>query len=67
MNTNKSINPPAPHKLPHPPIDWLKENDVKQKKIIFCYECENVYYVFDDEKQCLRQYLYECKCENVNV
>ena len=53
--------PPPPEYLPCPPAHWLEE--MKKKKITFCHECENIYYIYDKEKQSVRQYLYKCNCE----
>ena len=56
--------PPPPEYLPYPPLQWLQQNEYKSTAVItFCHECENVFYVYDKEKQCIRQYLYKCKCE----
>ena len=52
--------PPPAIKLPQPPKEWIQciESRVKH----FCKECENVFYVEDDNGN-TRQFFSDCKCD----
>ena len=60
-NSTAPPTPPPPQYLPKPPFHWLKE--LEKNDIIFCRECENIYYVYDEKKKCIRQFRYECECD----
>ena len=54
--------PPPPEYLPCPPPQWIKDNSKQDVVLTFCKECENVFYVYDKDDRCIRQYLYQCNC-----
>ena len=63
MNKSRDTlaTPPPPQYLPRPPAHWLEE--IKKEKITFCHECENIFYVYDEENKTVKQCIYKCNCE----
>ena len=55
--------PPPPQYLPRPPSHWLEKIKNEKTDTIFCCECENIFYIYDEKNKCIRQFLYQCDCD----
>ena len=59
MNVN--VMSPSAKKLPTPPSNWIKESMKKSNREDFCKNCENIYYIENEEGKTI-QLVHECTC-----